>query len=254
MGRRVAHEAVSLVGVDGCSAGWLAVSRSDGRLDWGVYDSLAAVVDDTDPDRLLLDIPVGLPTASRRSCDERARDRLGSRASTVFYTPARSVLDADSHAAASDANREATGYGLSIQAWHLVPKIRAVDAYLRRRPELVGVDGPAGDRTRDPDAAVVRESHPELCFAGLNGGVPVSASKSEAAGRETRLDLLADVLPESRILYENVIEETYRKHVARDDVLDALVLAGVADRPLESLPAEPPLDAAGLPMEIVHPA
>jgi predicted RNase H-like nuclease len=244
---------VRLVGVDGCSAGWLAVTRSDGRLDWGVYDSLAGVVDDTAPDRLLLDMPVGLPSEGRRACDEAARDRLGSRAATVFFAPARRVLDADSHAAASDANREATGYGLSIQAWHLVPKIRAVDAYLRRRPELVGVDGAGDDSVRDPAAAVVRESHPELCFAALNGGDPVSASKTSEAGRRVRLDLLADAVPGSRDLYETVVSETYRKHVARDDALDALVLAGVADRRLDPLPATPPRDAAGLPMEIVYP-
>ena len=242
-----------LVGVDGCSAGWLAVCRSDDSLDWGVYDSLSAVVDGTDPDRLLLDMPVGLPDEGRRRCDEAAKERLGARASTVFYTPARAVLDAASHAEASDANREATGYGLSIQAWHLVPKIRAVDAFLRRRPELVGVDDD-GEQQRDPESAVVRESHPELCFAGLNDGAPVSASKASDAGRETRLALLDDVLPSARTLYETVLEETYRKDVARDDVLDALVLAGVAGRQLASLPPEPPLDAAGLPMEIVQPA
>jgi predicted RNase H-like nuclease len=245
---------VRLVGVDGCAAGWLAVCRSDGRLDWGVYDSLPDVVADTDPDRLLLDMPVGLPDEGRRRCDEVARERLGARAATVFYTPARAVLDADSHAEASDANREATGYGLSIQAWHLVPKIRAVDAFLRGNPELVGVDDDGSERQRAPESAVVRESHPELCFAGLNDGAPVSASKASEAGRKRRLALLADVLPAARTLYETVLEETYRRDVARDDVLDALVLAAVADRSLTSLPAEPPLDAAGLPMEIVHPA
>jgi predicted RNase H-like nuclease len=245
---------VTVVGVDGCAAGWLAVVRSDGSLDWDVYDSLAGIVADTDPDRLLLDIPIGLPSAGRRACDEAAKDRLGSRASTVFYTPARRVLAAGSHAEASDANREATGYGLSIQAWHLVPKIRAVDAFLRDRPELVGTAGPADDRRRDPESAVVRESHPELCFAELNDGTPVAESKSSETGREIRLALLGEVRPESRRLYDEVVAETYRKDVARDDVLDALVLAAVADGPLDSLPADPPLDAVGLPMEIVLPA
>jgi predicted RNase H-like nuclease len=245
---------VTLVGVDGCSAGWIAVVRSDGSLAWGVYDSLAEVVVDTDPDRLLLDIPIGLPSAGRRRCDEAAKERLGSRGSTVFYTPARPVLAAGSHTEASETNREATGYGLSIQAWHLVPKIRAVDAFLRDRPELVGVAGPADDRRRDAESAVVRESHPELCFTELNGGAPVRAPKSSEAGRDRRLALLDDTLPESRRLYDEVVAETYRKDVARDDVLDALVLAGIADGPLDSLPDDPPLDAVGLPMEIVLPA
>ncbi|MFW6321250.1 MAG: hypothetical protein ACOC0Z_05315, partial [Halohasta sp.] len=45
----------------------------------------------------------------------------------------------------------------------------------------------------------------------------------------------------------------YRKQVARDDIVDALVLCAAARQPLASLPAEPPVDARGLPMRIVTP-
>jgi predicted RNase H-like nuclease len=244
----------TLVGVDGCPAGWVAVRRVGADLDWHVRESFGDVLAATDPDRLLLDMPVGLPAGERRRCDELARELLGDRAATVFYTPCRAVLDAESHAEASDRNRDATGAGLSIQAWNLVPKIREVDAVVRARPELVGVDGGAEPPRRRVADAVVRESHPELCFRALNGGSPVAASKATDEGRRRRLDLLDAALPGGRATYETVVAETYRKDVARDDVVDALGLLAAATGPLRSLPETPPLDAAGVPMEIVCPA
>lgn len=243
-----------LVGVDGCPAGWVAVRRVGEDLDWHVCESFADVLAATDPDRLLLDMPLGLPAADRRRCDELARSRLGDRSATVFYTPCRGVLDVESHAEASDRNRAATGAGLSIQAWNLVPKIREVDAVVRGRPDLVGVDGTADPPRRRATDAVVRESHPELCFRALNDGSPVADSKSTDEGRRRRLDLLDAALPGARETYESVVAETYRKDVARDDVVDALGLLAAATGPLRSLPETPPLDEVGLPMEIVYPA
>jgi predicted RNase H-like nuclease len=230
------------VGVDGCSSGWFAVTYDpDEGLDYTLRPDFAAVVDAVpSADRLLVDMPIGLPEGGRRACDEAARERLGSRASTVFFAPCRAVLDAPDHEAASALNRDRTGYGLSIQAWHLVPRIREVDATLR------------SSRATPP----VVEAHPELCFAALGDG-PVSVSKATAAGRTERLDRLRAVLPDVDATYEAWLDATLRKDVARDDVLDALVLAVSAAGPLARVPAVPdeqvPRDGVGLPMEIRYP-
>lgn len=233
------------VGVDGCSGGWFAVEiesdAPENTVDHGVYTEFAAVLDaHADAERLLVDIPIGLPDAGRRDCDVAARQRLGSRASTVFFAPCRAVLDAADHGTASAINRERTGYGLSIQAWHLVPRIRAVDAVLRSS----SAEG------------CVHEAHPELCFAALGDG-PVSEPKSTAVGRSERLDRLRPVLPDVDGVYEACLDAYYRKDVARDDVLDALVLAVSASRPLARVPdvesGAVPRDGVGLPMEIRYP-
>ena len=123
---------MTVVGVDGCSAGWVAVVRSEGSLDWGVYESLAAVVTDTDPERLLLDIPVGLPSEGRRACDDAAKEQLGSRASTVFYTPARTVL-----AAENATGREMRVENVSVHTTMEVTDgvVRVGDGTMRRRPD-----------------------------------------------------------------------------------------------------------------------
>jgi predicted RNase H-like nuclease len=231
------------VGVDGCSAGWLAVGidPNDG-VDHGCYPDFERVLDAfPTTERLLVDIPIGLPETERRACDEAARERLGSRASTVFFAPCRAVLDAPDHETASAVNRDRTGYGLSIQAWHLVPKIREVDATLRSSPNA---------------ASRVVEAHPELCFAALGDG-PVGASKSTAEGRDARLDRLRPAVPDVDETYAACLDATRRSDVARDDVIDALVLAVAASRPLARLPdvpdADVPRDRVGLPMEIRFP-
>ncbi|KTG10179.1 hypothetical protein AUR64_11370 [Haloprofundus marisrubri] len=230
---------MTVVGVDGCPAGWVAATRDEDAYTLDVHEDFSTVVaaaTDADASRLLVDIPIGLPEDGRRRCDELARERLGSRASTVFFAPCRAVLDAESHAQASDVNRERTGYGLSIQAWNLVPKIREVDAVLR-----------ADENAR----RLVREAHPELAFRALAGGDPVEASKSSAEGRERRRELLAATTSSADAAYERTISRTLRKHVARDDVLDALSLAAVASESLSTIPPDPPRDAVGLPMSIV---
>jgi predicted RNase H-like nuclease len=159
----------------------------------------------------------------------------------VFFSPCRAVLDAESHEEASATNRDRTGYGLSIQAWHLVPRIRQVDAVLRSSPA---------------HRETVAEAHPELCFAAFGDG-PTAASKSTAAGRQERLDRLRPRLPAAPATYETCLSEYTRTDVARDDVLDAMVLSAAAAGPLGRVPDVPdeavPRDAVGLPMEIRFP-
>lgn len=233
------------VGVDGCSGGWFAVaydSDANRPVTHDRYDSFTAVVAaHSDAERLLVDMPIGLPTSGRRRCDEAARELLGARASTVFFAPCRAVLDAADHTDASARNREHTGYGLSIQAWNLVPRIREVDAVLRDAPDT---------------QSWVAESHPELCFAALADG-PVEASKSTTEGRDERLDVLRTPLPGVDAVYEACLDSYDRTDVARDDVLDALVLAVSASRPATRVPdvsdADVPRDGTGLPMEIQFP-
>jgi len=74
---------------------------------------------------------------------------------------------------------------------------------------------------------VVRESHPELCFAALNDQ-PITYKKSSDAGRELRLRLLEDEIDDARALYNEIKERYLRKDVRRDDILDSMCLAVAA--------------------------
>jgi predicted RNase H-like nuclease len=194
-------------GVDGCRGGWV-VATSDGAI--RVVPRFPDVLDLADG-VVGVDMPVGLPDVGRRrACDVEARARLGPRRSSVFPAPTRDALAATSFA---DVR------GLSLQAWHLVPKVREVDAVWTAR---------------------VVEVHPELVLAVL-GGAPMARPKRTAEGRAERLAVLG-LSSVSRL-----------PGAAPDDVIDALaclhgalrVAAGTA-----LVLGDASLDARGRPMRI----
>jgi len=242
----MATQPANVVGVDGCAGGWFAVqSTAAGTLDSDRYETFAAIVDaHATADRILVDIPIGLPESDPRECDSLARERLGARGRSVFPVPCRAVVeyadeagDDDSYDRANEIQRDHLDRGLSKQAWNITPKIAEVDRLLRE----------------DSPAVEIAESHPECCFAALNDWYPVAQPKATAAGRAARFGVLDDSLDGWRDCYETALDDYYRKHVARDDIVDALALVAAGRQPLTSLPAEPPRDTAGLPMQIVVP-
>lgn len=232
---------VQVYGVDGCRAGWIAVSTTmvNSRFRWRVVSKLAELLADPSPPAVIaVDVPIGLPDVGARPCDLEARQLLGpGRASSVFPAPIRPVLAASCHTEASAARRAAEGKGLSIQAWAIVPKIREIDEALRADPDL---------RSR------VREVHPELCFYFMAGGRPMKFAKKKAPGHAERLELL-------RMRFGHVIDEALSemrgKGCGADDVLDAFVALWTAQRIMAgeavTLPAHPGHDRFGLPMEMI---
>ncbi len=227
------------VGVDGCRGGWVWIAAGR-RPAAGRARFLAEVVERFSTERILVDIPIGLPSGKNpRRCETTARRLAGPRRASVFTPPSRVVLAAPDYASANAANRRETGKGLSKQAWHLVPRIREADELLREDPRLA-------DR--------LLESHPEVCFR-LLAGVPLAHYKKTAGGRAERLAALAAVSPRLHRALPG-FERALSGHAAPDDVVDAAVLAVVAARPvgeLAVLPSEPQWDIAGLPMQMVVP-
>lgn len=215
-----------MVGVDACSAGWFTVAIESGDVTAGLHRKFDAVLNNhADTDRILVDIPIGLPCDERRQCDEEAKDLLGARGSSVFYTPCRSAIECEAYEHANARQNELTGKGLSQQAYAL-------------RDEVLRVTEAVGGRLDGR----IRESHPELCFAALNGQ-PVVYSKSSARGRGLRMELLEEALDGARDQYEGVMREHLRKEVGRDDVLDAMALAVAArDEAGATAPEVPDVD------------
>jgi predicted RNase H-like nuclease len=232
---------MSVVGIDGCSSGWFAVEKTgSGECHYGQFETIQNVWERFEgSERMLIDIPIGLPADGERQCDGEARDRLGCRGSSVFTTPCREAIEASNHEAASERQAERTGKRVSVQAWSLAPKIRNVNEFLRN--------------TEDAQR-VVQESHPELCFYAFNHRNPIAYSKNTKRGRKRRKNVLSEQYAEICGLYEDALNEHLRKHVARDDVLDAFVLAAAAaEDELRSLPEETNASDGELPMEIVYP-
>ncbi|MEO0966080.1 MAG: DUF429 domain-containing protein [Planctomycetota bacterium] len=240
--------------MDGCRAGWVAARWDDDAIAFGLFATIEAwaAARGWRSRRVgrsvatLIDVPVGLLEGdgvggAQRACDVAARRRLKSRATSVFTPPCREALSAKDYAAACAVNRAVLGRAISLQAWHIVPKVAEVDAWL------------LGDAKR---CDVLAESHPELAFAVMNGE-PMATRKRSAEGRDERARLLGeamgvDVLAALAAWRE--AEDVTRKAVADDDALDAAVLAWVAAGSrdeVESIPPEREVDRRGLPMRMV---
>ena len=210
---------VRVLGLDACRKGWAGVLLDDHGATSGVFLTDLAAVDDLDVAGVGIDIPIGLAPDHVRAADRAAKAVLGTRSSSVFMTPVRAALAAGSHAEASATNRQATGKGISIQAWGLREKVLAADAWSRHTQ--------------------VRhwEVHPEVSFTELRAGAPCEHPKTTWAGQQERRVALAA----AGIHLDDVGE--VGALAAADDVLDAAAVAWSTRRLVRgegrSLPADP---------------
>lgn len=221
--------------------GWLAVrlalSGERFALDYTLYDRFAPILEQHPyAAAIAVDMPIGLYDTGRarmRPCDREARRRLGKRAPCVFIPPTRAMLNAESYA-------PLRALGLSVQAYHLIPRIRELDALLT--PEL---------------QARVWESHPELSFMAMVG-TPIAAPKRTELGQVARRNALqhawgalGDTFASALAAFRQTVPP---KHAGIDDFLDACALAWSAWRHLHGESAlcygDPAHDPRGLLMAI----
>lgn len=196
-----------VLGVDGCRGGWVGALLVDDRVELCVGGTISRLLSTVRlaPEVVGIDIPLGLPDTGARQADVEARRELPvGRKSSVFPTPVRTAVSATTWQEANDAQRRASGKGLSHQGFHLCRKIAEVDAWVR---DGVGVP--------------VLEVHPEVSFAAM--GADTAPSKKSAEGRAIRLAALRDAglrLPE--------VGRT--PAYGPDDLLDACAVAWTAQR------------------------
>jgi len=231
-----------LYGMDGCRGGWI-VAEADDKLEnlaFRITKDLVPSFGEAGPECLIaIDISIGLPVNESRACDASARQLLGwPRRNSVFSPPARRALDAGTFQEALRLNRETLNTGISKQAFCIMPKIREVDALM--------------DRERQQ---YVREAHPEVTFAQLNGG-PMMHNKKTAAGRAERGAILNSV--GLSVSEDWLIQERSRlgiAQVAMDDLVDALAClvtaSSIQTGQCQSLGRADQRDAKQLVMEIV---
>jgi threonine dehydratase len=232
-----------VAGVDGCKTGWIVALRdldAPHAVRVRVEPTLAAVVDGPEqPSIVAIDMPIGLPQQvgrGGRTADQLARASLGQRRGTVFPTSARSVVYAESYAAAIALSRSPATqpFAPSPPAFAIFPRIREIDRLLRARPELI---------------PRVIEAHPEMAFWAMNGDAPVLEPKTTVEGLRVRRRLLQEAgIPAS------VVNHMPPRGAAKDDLPDALaaliVAQDVARGRARSLPHPPETDEHGLPVAI----
>ena len=227
------------VGVDGCRDGWFAVTARDGVATFELFPDIQSLWRvHRAAKRILIDIPIGLPTNSPRTCDLEARRLLpAARRSSVFPVPCRGAVHAPDYRTACAINARQIGKRLTKQTWNICPKIAEIDDFLR---------GHKLARRR------MREAHPELCFQGL-AGRPLAHRKKTREGSEERLRILGEGSAVAADILHSALARYPRSRLAADDVLDALALAVTAGLPagqLAYVPERVEYDEAGLPMAI----
>lgn len=235
------------IGADGCKSGWFSVSLSETAWETAIHKNILSLWEvHSGSESILIDIPIGFRKNEplERLCDLAARKALGQgRGSSVFPTPCRSSVYCTSYEAAHLENKRSVDRGLSKQTWAIVPKIREVDAFLKSAPESM---------------AVIRESHPEVAFWGLNGRVPLKHSKKTAEGLQERIQILSRYDERIENIYQDSMKKYLRKEAASDDIIDALCLAITGQVMLRTeiltLPIAPETDEYGIPMQILFAA
>ena len=151
-------------------------------------------------DVVAVDIPIGIPEAGPRDADVAARRFVGARASSVFPTPIRAVLEAGTYAEARSVATELTGKSVSAQAYALRHRILEID-----------------DLARDDDRVI--EVHSEVSFSELARRPLLSKHRTDGLLERRRLLEEAGIeLPESA------------PRIAEPDLLDATIAAWSARR------------------------
>ena len=230
-----------LAGIDGCSFGWLCITKDleNGAINSMIFKSSAELFAQTPtPTVFSIDIPIGLTDSGPRQCDIQARRLLGARRGTsVFPAPIRPVLNVGSREKADKIHRSIDGRGVNVFSWNLYPRILDVDAELQKKSHL---------------REVTYEVHPELSFKALNGGVSVVAAKRNPKCESIRRSLLENYFGSSA--FNEIRKNHYMKDVANHDIYDAFAVLWTAERiyrrEAEVIPAEIEFDSVGLRMGI----
>ncbi|MFW6317982.1 MAG: DUF429 domain-containing protein [Halorubrum sp.] len=245
----------TVAGVDWAGGAWLAVVfDGDDEPEARLEPDLDALWNARDFDRILVDVPIGLPgdpeTLAKREAVDSAARAAAERPSSVFPVPSRGACELAREGAdyetVDERNRADLDKGLSRQSYHIAPAVGAVDAFLR-------ADEAARER--------VMEAHPEVCFRGL-AGRRLDHSKTGAPGVGERLDALDEQLDDPgaalggicRTLADEPAVDSADATV--DDAVDALGLAVVARRPRAELRFLPDgaeyRDRAEIPMRMAY--
>lgn len=194
------HRTLRVAGVDLAGGGLAVVVLEEDRVVEAFRCEAFADALLVDATVVAVDVPIGIPKEGVRPADEAARRFVGPRASSVFPTPTRQVLEADTYDEARRLATDETGQSVSAQSYALRRRILEVDEYAREDDRVI-------------------EVHPEVSFR-------------ELAHRPLLSKHRTDGLVERRALLEEAGIELPASvpRVAEPDLLDATVAAWSARR------------------------
>src|SRR5439155_11532867 len=231
-----------LASADGCKGGWLVVKSpswpSESLPYMSICSDFRSLLEFTkDCERVVVDIPIGIPTGRRiRSCDLQAKDLLKTNgaSSAVFLAPPRETFPARNPKEFQKLHREAREKGAGLPVWGILGKIKEADASME--PEF---------------QRKVLEFHPELAWLRVAGRY--LGSKHTDAGVVNRMTVLRKYV--AGFLKASKWQSRLGRAARLDDLLDAMIGIASAQPSLESKNYRLPrnvteIDGMGLSMEI----
>lgn len=229
------------IGIDGCKGGWICALLEGRKLSIMRFPSITDIMNVySDASSVLIDMPVGLQSNTEHiRPDTYARQIIRERASTIFPAPCRQAIYAETVSQAYEENVRVLGKKFTPLTVAIIPKIREVDYFLQSNPHY---------KNR------ILESHPEVCFAILNGRTIVT-KKNEFDGINERISILHRFLPMLSVNYISDASKQFK--CMMDDIIDAICLAVigtfVAENKYYSIPPNPMSDETGLSMQMILP-
>src|SRR5699024_132173 len=211
------ERAKQVLGVDASKGGWIVVQICECQMtvkeSKRFSDAMNAY---PNPDRMLIDIPIGLPFSKEEAehrPEKEVRKGLPGKASSVFTVPCVQAAKQNNYAKANHCNKDLLGKGLSIQSYNIMKKALEVNRFLSQHPSYI---------------PIIKEAHPELQFAQFTKKkLPIKASKKTSEGILEREDLLMKLLKQYVHIHTPLhVFDLYEKYP--DDVLDATCLAMAA--------------------------
>lgn len=231
-------------GVDGCPAGWIAVTIAA----TGPIAPCVTITRDfaeliPGAEKIAVDMPIGLPDripAGGRGPERLVRPLIGERQSSVFAVPSRAAIACADYREACRVAFETSEppRRVSKQCFFLFPKIREIDTLMRADPAL---------------GNVVFEVHPEVAFWRIAGEKAlVLPKKVKSRPHPPGLALRRGLLVAAG--YPAAFLDAVPRGAGPDDLLDAAVNALIARRLAaglaQSFPDPPGRDAHGLTVAI----
>ena len=167
----------SVIGIDGCRAGWITAKVGDkNSLIFHIVENLNDdYLKQSNLTHIGIDIPLQLSHTGKRLAEIEARGLLKKRACTIFSPPTLNALRAKNYIDACEVNFKECGKRISKQSWNLFPKIKEAHKFLENN--LIS-------------KLEVFEIHPELSFMAMNDMNLIEASKKTDIGREIRIKLM----------------------------------------------------------------
>ena len=232
---------VTSIGVDGCKGGWVAAILKQGNLIVEKFSTINDIVNHyPEFDEIIVDMIIGLPSNKDHvRPDTYARRIIKERASTVFTSPCRQAINAKTKADAYMENERVLGKKFTPLTLGIFPKILELDSFFTDNPQYKNI---------------IKESHPEVCFAKLNGRTMLS-KKIDIDGILERINLLSQYIPELNHNKLTILSKSIKCKI--DDIIDAICLSVTANLAAqgyyETIPNDPMIDETGLYMQMIIP-